>query len=50
VCPSPNIIRARKSGRIKWAENLAGMEIMRSTYDVSAGKSEGKRPYGEPRH
>jgi len=46
---SPNIIRAIKSRRMRWAGHLARMGDWRSAYRVLVGKPEGKRPLGRPR-
>jgi hypothetical protein len=46
---SPNIIRQIKSRRMRWAGNVACMEVVRKVYRVLVGKSEGKRPLGRPR-
>jgi hypothetical protein len=49
-CPaSPNIIRAIKSRRMRWAGHAARMGDMRSAYSILAGKPEGKRPLVRPR-
>jgi hypothetical protein len=45
---SPNIVRVIKSRRIRWASRVARM--VRGVYRVLVGKSEGKRPFGRPRH
>jgi hypothetical protein len=44
---SPNIIRAAKSSRMAWAENVARMG--RGAYRVLVGNPDGKRPLGRPR-
>jgi hypothetical protein len=46
---SPSIIRMIKSRRMIWAGHVARMEKM-NAYRILVGKSEGKRPLGEPRH
>ena len=46
---SPNIVRAIKSRRMRWAGNIARMVERRGVYGVLVGKSEGKRPLGRPR-
>jgi hypothetical protein len=46
---SPNIIRAIKSRRMRWAGHVARMENMRCIQNL-VGKPEGKRPRGRPRH
>jgi len=46
---SPNIFRAIKSRRIKWAGHVARMGEGRGVYRVLVGKPEGKRPLGRPR-
>jgi hypothetical protein len=45
---SPSIIRIIKSGRMKWAGNVARMGEKRNAYRLLAGKPEGKRPLGRP--
>ena len=47
---SPNIIRIIKSRRKRWAGHVARMGERRGVYRVLAGKLEGKRPFGRPRH
>jgi hypothetical protein len=46
---SPNIVRAIKSRRIRWAGHVAGMLESRGVYRVLVGKPEGMRPLGSPR-
>jgi len=46
---SPNIIRVIKSRRIRWAQNVARMQMRTSAYRVLVGKPEGKKPHGRPR-
>ena len=46
---SPNVVRVKKSKRIKWAEHVARMGEKRGVYRVLVGKPEGKRPLGRPR-
>ena len=46
---SPNIVRAIKSGRMRWAVHVARMGERRGVYRVLVGKTEGKRPLGRPR-
>jgi hypothetical protein len=46
---SPNIIWARKSGRMMCSGHVARMEERRGTYRFLVGKSEGKRPFRRPR-
>jgi hypothetical protein len=43
----PNIVRAVKSRRMRWAGHVAHMGEERG---VLVGKPEGKRPLGRPRH
>jgi hypothetical protein len=45
----PNIVRARKSRRLRWAGHVASMGEGRCVYRVLVGKPEGKRPLGRPR-
>jgi len=47
---SPNVIGVIKSRRMIWAAHVACMREMRNTYKILVGKSEGKRPFGSPRH
>jgi transcription termination factor 2 len=47
---SPNIVRAIKSRRMRWAGHVARMEDGRDVYRVLLGRPEGKRPLGRPRH
>jgi hypothetical protein len=46
---SPNIVRAIKSRRMRWAGHVAHMGEGRSVYRVLVGRAEGKRPLGTPR-
>jgi hypothetical protein len=46
---SPNIVRAIKSRRMRWAGNVARMGEGRGVYRVLVGMPEGKRPLGGPR-
>jgi hypothetical protein len=46
---SPNIVRAIKARRMRWAGNVARMEEGRGVYRVLVGRPEGKRPLGRPR-
>jgi hypothetical protein len=46
---SPNIVRVKKSKRIKWAGHVARMGEKRGVCRVLVGKPEGKRPLGRPR-
>jgi hypothetical protein len=46
---SPNIVRAIKSRRMRWAGHVARLEEGRVVYRVLIGRSEGKRPLGRPR-
>jgi len=47
---SPNIVRVIKSGRMRWAGDVARMGEERGVYRVLVGKPEGRRPRGRPRH
>jgi hypothetical protein len=47
---SPNIVRAIKSRRRRWAGHVAYMGEMKGVYRVLVGKPEGTRPLGRPRH
>jgi hypothetical protein len=46
---SPNIIRAIKSRRLRWARHVARMGERRGAYRVLVAKPEGRRPLGRPR-
>jgi hypothetical protein len=46
---SPNIMRAIKSSRMRWAGHVARIAEGRDVYKVLVGKPEGKRPLGVPR-
>jgi hypothetical protein len=46
---SPDIIRQRKSRRMRWAEHVACMREERKVHNVLVGKPEGKKPFGRPR-
>jgi hypothetical protein len=46
---SPNIVRAIKSRRMRWAGNVARMGESRGVHGVLVGKLEGKRPLWRPR-
>jgi hypothetical protein len=45
----PNIVRAIKSRRMRWAGHVARMGEGRSVYRVLVGRPEGKRQLGRPR-
>jgi hypothetical protein len=47
--PSPNIIGAIKSRKMKWVGHVARMGEGRSVYRVLVRRPEGKRPLGRPR-
>ena len=47
--PLPNIVRAVKSRRMKWAGHVARMGEGRGVHRVLIGKPEGKGPLGRPR-
>jgi hypothetical protein len=47
---SPSIIRIIKLKRMKWVGHVARMGEKRNVYRLLAGKPEGKRPLGRPRH
>ena len=44
----PNIVRAVKLRRMKWAGHVARMGEGRGVHRVLVGKPEGKRPLGRP--
>jgi len=46
---SPNIVRAIKSRRMRWAGHVARMGEERGVYRVFVGKPERRRPLGRPR-
>jgi hypothetical protein len=46
---SPNIIRAIKSRRLRWAGHVARMGERRGVYRALVGKPEGRRPLGRTR-
>jgi hypothetical protein len=46
---SPNIVRAIKSRRMRWAGHVARMGEGKGVYRVFVGRLEGKRPLGRPR-
>jgi hypothetical protein len=46
---SPNIIRIKKSRRMRWAGHVARMGENGNVYRLLVGKPEGKRPLGRPR-
>jgi len=47
---SPNIVRAIKSRRMRWAGHVARMGQRRGVYRVLVGKHEGNCALGRPRH
>jgi len=49
VYSSPNIVRAIKSRRMRWAGHVARVGEERGVYRVLVGKPEGKRPLERPR-
>ena len=46
---SPNIVRAIKSRKMRWAGHMACMDEERGVYRVLVGKPEGRRPLGRLR-
>ena len=46
---SPNIVRAIKSRRLRWAGHVARMEEDRSAFKILIGKPTGRIPLGWPR-
>ena len=46
---SPNIVRVRKSRRMRWAGHVARMGKRRGVDRLLVGKPEGKRPLERPR-
>ena len=50
VCTcSPNLVRAIKSRRLRWAGHVARMEEGGSVFKILTGKPTVKRPLGRPR-
>jgi hypothetical protein len=49
VVSNPNIVRAIKSRRMRWARHVARMAEGKGVYRVLVGRPEGKRPLGRPR-
>ena len=47
---SPNIVKAIKSRRLKWAGHVAIIEDVRNAFIILTGKPTGKRHLGRPRH
>jgi hypothetical protein len=47
---SPNIVRATKSRRMRWAGHVAHMEEARVVYRILVGRPEGRSPIVRPRH
>jgi hypothetical protein len=47
---SPDIIRQKKSRRMRWAGDVARMGEGRNVYRVLVGKPKGKKPLGKARH
>jgi hypothetical protein len=47
---SSSIIRIIKSRRMRWEGHVARIGEKRNVYRLLAGKPEGKRPLGRPRH
>jgi len=45
---SPNIVRVKKSKRMRWAGHVACMGERRGLYRVLVGKPEGKNHLGDP--
>ena len=45
---SPNIVRMKKSRRVRWAGHVARMGERRGVHRVLVGKPEGKRPLRDP--
>jgi hypothetical protein len=45
----PNMVRAVKSRRMRWAGHVARLGEGRGEHRVLVGKPEGKRPLGRPR-
>jgi len=46
---SPNIVRVKKSRRMRWAGHVACMGERRGVYRILMGKPEERRPLGRPR-
>jgi hypothetical protein len=45
---SPNIIRVKKSRRMRWAGHVASMGEKRRAYRILMGRPDGRRPLGRP--
>jgi len=45
---SPNIVRVKKSRRMRWAGHVARMGERRGVYRILVGKPEGKSHFGDP--
>ena len=48
MCPSPNIIRAIRLRKMRWAGHEARTGDRRGAYRVLVRRSEGRRPLGTP--
>ena len=46
----PDIVRVKKSIKMRWAGHVARKGVERGAYRVLVRKPEGKRPLGTPRH
>jgi hypothetical protein len=46
---SPNVIRAMKKRKMRWAGNIMRMREMSNSSNILVGKPEGERPVGRPR-
>jgi len=46
---SPNIVRVKKSRRMRWAGHVARVGEERGVHRFLLGKPEGRRPLGRPR-
>ena len=46
---SPNLVRAIKSRRLRWAGHVAKMEEGKNAFKIRAGKPIEMRPLGRPR-
>jgi hypothetical protein len=49
LCSSPNIVRAIKSRRMRWAGHVARMGERIDVYGILVGRPQRKRPPGRPR-
>jgi hypothetical protein len=46
---SPSVVRVIKARRMRWAGHVERMGEVRSAYNISVGRPEGRKPLGRPR-